>query len=168
MALNTLKDLFVNRLHDIFDAEKQVAQIMPSMAQTAGSIDLKRVFESESESANDQISRLDQIFENLGIAHDSITSEGMRGIVQEGRALMEEAGDPAVKDAALISIAQEMKHYEMAAYGSVRTWAREMDYPDIANTLQNALDEEGDTDKKLSKLAEGGLFAKGINKMAPK
>ena len=158
MPLNTLKDLFINRLHDIYDAEKQVSEIMPALVLAAGNQELKTVFSNELDSVREQVSRLERIFMEIGISHDSVKSDGMRGIIKEGEELMQEAADPAVKDAALISIAREMKHYEMAAYGSMRAWAREMDYSDITTAIQDTLDEEGDTEKKLGKLAEGGMF----------
>jgi ferritin-like metal-binding protein YciE len=168
MSINTLKDLFVNRLHDIYDAEKQVSEIMPALTLAAGNQELKTLFSAESDGAREQVSRLEEIYREIGVSDDSVKSDGMRGIIREGVELMQEAGDPAVKDAALISIAREMKHYEMATYGSMRTWAREMEYPDIADLLQDTLDEEGDTDRKLTKLAEGGMFSKGLNEKAPK
>jgi ferritin-like metal-binding protein YciE len=168
MSLNTLKDLFYNRLNDIYDAEKQLAQIMPVMAQAAQNDDLRTIFQSESEAAANQLYRLDEVFQSLGLTHDSVRSQGMHGIIEEGEDIIHQQGDPTVKDAALIAIAQEMKHYEMATYGAVRSWARELDYPDVAGLLQDSLDDEGNTDKKLSTLAQGSIFTRGINKRMPR
>jgi ferritin-like metal-binding protein YciE len=168
MALNTFKDLFYNRLCDIYDAEKQLSQILPTMAESAQSDELRSLLNDESKSIDMQLSRLDSAFRTLGVDHDSVISKGMRGIVEEAEEIIEEDGDPSVKDAAIIAIAQEMKHYEMAAYGSVRSWAKDLDLPDVAKLLQDSLDDEGDSDKKLTGIAEGSMFAKGINKQTPR
>ncbi len=168
MALNTLNDLLCNRLGDIYDAESQLATAWPEMAEGASDSELKSLFRKESGVVRDQISRLDGIFATLRISKDSVISKGMRGIIEEGREILQEMGDSRVKDAALISIAQEMKHYELAAYGSVRAWAKDLDEPKAATLLRESLHEEGSMDKKLTSLAEGGMMKKGINRQAPK
>jgi ferritin-like metal-binding protein YciE len=166
MMYNSLKDLFVEQLRDLYDAEHQISRALPKMANAASSKELKDAFNMHLDQTRTQIQRLERIFSDLGMAPQGETCEAMQGIIKEGDQVINAQGDANVKDAALITAAQRVEHYEMAGYGSVRTYAKELGYNDAADMLQKSLDEEGTTDHKLTKLAEGGLFAKGINEKA--
>jgi ferritin-like metal-binding protein YciE len=166
MMYNNLKDLFVEQLRDLYDAEHQISRALPKMANAASSTELKEAFNMHLDQTRTQIQRLERIFSDLGMAPQGESCEAMQGIIKEGDQVINAQGDPNVKDAALITAAQRVEHYEIAGYGSVRTYAKELGYSDAADLLQKTLDEEGTTDSKLTKLAEGGLFSKGINKKA--
>jgi ferritin-like metal-binding protein YciE len=166
MMYNSLKDLFVEQLRDLYDAEHQISRALPKMANAASSNELKEAFNMHLDQTRTQIQRLERIFSDLGMAPQGENCEAMQGIIKEGDQVINAQGDPNVKDAALITAAQRVEHYEIAGYGSVRTYAKELGYSDAADLLQKTLDEEGNTDSKLTKLAEGGLFSKGINEKA--
>jgi ferritin-like metal-binding protein YciE len=166
MMYNSLKDLFVEQLRDLYDAEHQISRALPKMANAASSTELKDAFNMHLDQTRTQIQRLERIFSDLGMAPQGENCEAMQGIIKEGDQVINAQGDPNVKDAALITAAQRVEHYEIAGYGSVRTYAKELGYNDAADLLQKTLDEEGNTDSKLTKLAEGGLFSKGINEKA--
>jgi ferritin-like metal-binding protein YciE len=166
MMYNSLKDLFVEQLRDLYDAEHQISRALPKMANAASSTELKDAFNMHLDQTRTQIQRLERIFSDLGMAPQGENCEAMQGIIKEGDQVINAQGDPNVKDAALITAAQRVEHYEIAGYGSVRTYAKELGYSDAADLLQKTLDEEGKTDSMLTKLAEGGLFAKGINEKA--
>jgi ferritin-like metal-binding protein YciE len=166
MMYNSLKDLFVEQLRDLYDAEHQISRALPKMANAASSSALKEAFNMHLDQTRTQIQRLERIFSDLGMAPQGENCEAMQGIIKEGDHVINAQGDPNVKDAALITAAQRVEHYEIAGYGSVRTYAKELGYSDAADLLQKTLDEEGNTDSKLTKLAEGGLFSKGINEKA--
>ncbi len=154
MALKNLQDLYVDELKDLYNAEQQVLKALPKMAKAASSAELKNAFNQHLEQTKEQVRRLDHIFEELGKAPRGKKCIGMRGIIEEGSELIKEKADPSVKDAGLISAAQRVEHYEMAGYGTVRTFAQMLGYDDQAQTLQQTLNEEGDTDHKLTQLAE--------------
>lgn len=166
MMYNSLKDLFVEQLRDLYDAEHQISRALPKMANAASSNELKDAFNMHLDQTRTQIQRLERIFSDLGMAPQGENCEAMQGIIKEGDQVINAQGDPNVKDAALITAAQRVEHYEIAGYGSVRTYAKELGYNDAADLLQKTLDEEGKTDSMLTKLAEGGLFSKGINEKA--
>jgi ferritin-like metal-binding protein YciE len=166
MQLDTLHSLFVEELKDLYDAENQVVQALPKMAGAASSPDLKQAFEHHLQQSREHITRLNQVFNQVGERAQGKTCEAMKGLLKEGNEVIQAVGDPAVKDAALIAAAQRVEHYEMAGYGTVRTYANELGYGDVASLLQTTLDEEGEADKKLTKLAEGGLLTSGINEKA--
>ena len=168
MQLNNLKDLFVEQLRDLYDAENQLTQALPKMANAASSSELKDAFQMHLDQTRTQIQRLERIFSELGVSPQGETCEAMQGLLKEGEQVMHAQGNASVKDAALITAAQRVEHYEMAGYGSVRTYAKELGYSEAADLLQKTLDEEGNTDKKLTKLAEGGLFGTGVNEKAQK
>ena len=167
MRLDTLQDLLVDQLHDLYSAEQQINDALPRLSQAASSSDLKKAFQQHHKMTEQQINRLEEVFQKLGISHDHHKCEGMDGLIREGQKVIEREGDPAVKDAALIAAAQRVEHYEMSGYGAVRTYARELGYSDIADLLQETLDEEGERDKQLTSLAKGGFFSTGINEEAP-
>lgn len=168
MQLNTLKDLYVEQLRDLYSAETQLISALPKMAQAASSAYLKQAFQDHLKETQTQKQRLDQIFNELGTSPQGETCHAMQGLIAEGEELIQTGGDPKVKDAALIASAQRVEHYEMAGYGTVRTFANELGFSKAKSLLQQTLDEEGNADKKLNALAEGGIFSSGINEKAMK
>jgi ferritin-like metal-binding protein YciE len=153
----TLHDAFLDELRDAYDAEKQVLKALPKMARAATSPDLRSAFESHLEETRGQVDRLEQVFASLDERVRGKHCEGVAGIIEEGKGVMEEEFDDMTMDAALIASAQRVEHYEMAAYGTLVAWAEAMGHTDAARLLQQTLDEEKATDKKLSGLAEGGI-----------
>jgi ferritin-like metal-binding protein YciE len=154
MPLGTLHDLYVEELRDLYNAENQLLKALPKMAKGAASEELKAAFEEHLEVTRGQVERLDQIFEELGEKATGKKCKAMEGLIEEGKEMLEEDGDPSVLDAALISAAQKVEHYEIAGYGCVRTFAQLLGYERAAELLQETLDEEGEADKKLTELAE--------------
>jgi ferritin-like metal-binding protein YciE len=168
MRLDTLQDLLVDQLQDLYNAENQIAEALPQMAHAAASTDLKQAFKSHQKITIGQINRLNEVFKKLGIIRNQHLCEGMLGLIKEESYVIHREGDPSVKDAALIAAAQRIEQYEISGYGAVRTYARELGYTDIADLLQDTLDEESEADKQLTSLAKGGFFSPGINEEAPK
>jgi len=157
MSLDSLHDLFVEELRDIHSAERQLTKALPRMAKAAQSPQLRQAFERHLTETEGQIERLDRIFRELGTRGTGKRCIGMEGLIEEGKEMMQEEGDPAVIDAALIASAQKVEHYEIASYGCVRNYAEMLGYKEAARLLQQNLQEEEATDEKLSKLAEGGV-----------
>jgi ferritin-like metal-binding protein YciE len=166
MKMNSLEDLYVDQLKDLYSAEKQLVQALPKMAKAATSSELRLGFEEHLDQTKNHVARLEQIFSQLGSSPGRKKCEAMEGLVKEGEEAIELQGDAMVRDAALIGAAQRVEHYEIAAYGTARTFANHLGYDDQRETLQQTLDEEGETDKKLTKLAEGSIFKGGINEKA--
>jgi ferritin-like metal-binding protein YciE len=155
MELATLQDLFVHELQDLYSAENQITKALPKMAKAASSQELRMSFETHLKETEKQIERLEQIMKDLGEKPGGTVCKGMKGLIEEGDELMKERGaDPDVIDAGLISAAQRVEHYEMAGYGTARTYANQLGNKKAAELLQQTLDEEGATDKKLTRLAE--------------
>jgi len=157
MSLQTLEDLYVDELKDLYSAETQIVKALPKMAKAASSPDLKKAFETHLQQTEGHVQRLEQIFEKLGKSPRGKACKGMQGLLEEGEELIAEEGEPKVKDAGLIAGAQRVEHYEIAAYGSVRTYAEELGDKEAVKLLQQTLDEEGQTDQLLTKLAESGV-----------
>lgn len=154
MKLNTLEDLFLHELQDLYDAENQIAKALPKMSKAASSPELKRAFENHAEETKTQIERLTQIFEQLGKPAKGKKCEAMKGLLAEGEDLMGENAEAEVLDAGLIASAQKVEHYEIASYGTVRTWAQVLGQIEAAELLNQTLDEESATDEKLSSIAK--------------
>jgi ferritin-like metal-binding protein YciE len=154
MKLNTLQDLLIEELQDIYDAENQILKALPKMAKAASTPQLQQAFEEHLQQTRTHVERLDRVFEQFGAKPKGKTCKAMQGLITEGDEMIKEKADPAVRDAGLISAAQRVEHYEMAAYGTVRTYARQLGKQQVAGLLQQTLDEEGTTDKKLTQLAE--------------
>jgi ferritin-like metal-binding protein YciE len=159
MSLDSLHDLYVNELKDLYNAESQLLKALPKMAKAADSPELRAAFEEHLEVTRGQVSRLETIFTDLGVSPKGKKCKAMEGLIEEGKEILEEDADPAVRDAALIAAAQKVEHYEMAGYGCVRTYARQLGYDDAAALLQETLDEEGEADKTLTGLAESVVNA---------
>ena len=153
----TLHDAFIDELRDAYDAEKQLTKALPKMAKAARSPELRTAFEEHLEETRGQIERLEQIFGNLDEKVRGKHCEGIAGIIEEGKSVMEEDFDDATMDACLIAGGQRAEHYEMAAYGTLIAWAKAMGHMDVVDLLQETLDEEKAADEKLSALAEGGI-----------
>ena len=154
---NTLHDAFLEELRDMYDGEKQLTKALPKLAKAASSDDLRTAFESHLEETRGHVDRLEQVFESLEESARGKHCEGIAGIVEEGKAIMDEDFDEAAMDASLIAAAQRAEHYEMAAYGTLVAWARSMGHMEAAQLLQETLDEEKAADEKLTSLAEGGI-----------
>ena len=154
MNMDTLRDMFVEELKDLYNAEHQLLKALPKMAKAATSTELKRAFESHLKETEGQVDRLEQVFTSLDLSPKGKKCKAMEGLVEEGAEWMEEDADPDVMDAGLIAAAQRVEHYEMAGYGCVRTYAQLLGETKAAALLQKTLDEEGAADKKLTKLAE--------------
>ena len=154
MQMNSLDDLFVAELKDLYSAEKQLLKAIPKMAKAANSKALQSGFTKHLKQTEGHVSRLEKVFEELGVSPRGKKCKAMEGLIEEGQEVIDEDADPHVKDAALIAAAQRVEHYEMAGYGCVRTYANLLNHKKAATLLQQTLDEEGDTDKSLTKLAE--------------
>ncbi len=149
----TLNDLFLDTLKDIYYAEKQILRALPKMAKAAASPQLKAGFEKHLQETEGQVERLEQIFEMLGKPARGKTCEAILGLVEEGKEIMDDFKGTVALDAGLISSAQAVEHYEIARYGTLRTWAEQLGMRDAAKLLQQTLQEEENTDKTLSQLA---------------
>lgn len=151
---NPLEELLVDELKDLYSAENQLVKALPKMAKASSSPELRRAFERHLEETRRQVERLDQIGQALDVRLTGKKCKGMEGLIEEGKEIMEEdLEDPAI-DAGIIGAAQKVEHYEIAAYGTARTHAEMLGYTKAAKLLQQTLDEEGATDKKLTQLAE--------------
>lgn len=154
MPLDSLHDLYVDELKDLYNAENQLLKALPRMAKAATAPELKAAFAEHLEVTRGQVVRLDTIFAGLGASPKGKKCKAMEGLIAEGKEIIDEDGDPAVIDAALIAAAQRVEHYEMAGYGCVRTFAKLLGYADAVALLQETLDEEGEADQTLTGLAE--------------
>ena len=152
-----LHEAFVDELRDTYDAEKQLLKALPRMAKAASSEQLRTAFLDHAEETRGQVARLEQVFASVGEKARGKHCDGIAGIIEEGRAVMEEELDPATLDACLIASAQRSEHYEMAAYGTLAAWAKVMGHSEAAELLNATLEEEKATDEKLNELAEGGI-----------
>ena len=154
MAMDSLKDLYIDELKDLYNAENQLLKALPKMARKASAPELKKAFQDHLAQTEGHVNRLEKIFKGLGEKPSGKTCKAMKGLVEEGKEIIEEDGDDSVLDAALIGAAQRVEHYEIAGYGVVRTFASLLGEEDAVGLLQRTLNEEGETDKKLTKLAE--------------
>lgn len=154
---STLHDAFLDELRDMYHAEKQLTKALPKLAKAATSAALVEAFESHLAETENHVARLEQVFESLGETARAKTCDGMKGIVDEASSMMEESFDENTMDAVLIASAQRAEHYEIAAYGTLVAWARQMEHQDAAELLQQNLDEESAADEKLTEIAESGI-----------
>ena len=153
MAVNTVEQLFVEELKDLLSAENQITKTLPKLVEAASSAELKSAFEHHLKETEGQIVRLEKAFKILGKSAKSKTCEGMKGILTEGSEMLHETASGDIRDAALISAAQRVEHYEMAAYGTVRTYAEELNQPEIVELLKETLQEEKAADMKLTEIS---------------
>jgi ferritin-like metal-binding protein YciE len=157
MKLGSLQDLLVSELRDLYSAETQIVKALPKMVKAAISPDLKAGFEEHLQQTRGHVERLERIFKDLKVSARGKTCKGMEGILEEGAEMIAEKAEAPIEDAGLIAAAQKVEHYEMAGYGTVRTWARQLGHDQIANLLQQTLEEEERTDQKLTRLAENSI-----------
>jgi len=154
MKLDTLRKLYVEELRDIYNAEQQLVKALPKMAKAVSSDDLRDAIETHLDETKGQVERLEQIFEALDENPKGKTCKAMKGLIEEGSEILEEKGEVSVIDAGIIAAAQKVEHYEIATYGTLRTWADLLNEDEAAGLLQETLDEEAEADKKLNDLAE--------------
>jgi ferritin-like metal-binding protein YciE len=157
MSLNSLESLFIEELRDIYNGEKQILRALPKMAKAAESADLSQAFTKHLKETQGHVQRLERILRELGQAVRGKQCKGMMGLIEEGKEKLEEEGEAAVLDAALIASAQKVEHYEIAAYGCLRTYAQLLGYDQVAKLLEQTLAEEEAADKKLTQLGEAGI-----------
>lgn len=151
--MNSLKELLLDELQDLYSAENQRVKALPKMAESASNPKLKEGFETHLQETRGHVDRLEQCFRILGEKTKEKTCHAMQGLVQEGEEAIDEEGSDAVRDAQLIGAAQRVEHYEIAAYGTARAFAETLGEDEVADLLQQTLDEEGETDEKLTDLA---------------
>ena len=159
-----MDDLLLHGLKDIYYAENQIVKALPKMAKSCQSQELRRAFEQHLTQTEEHVQRLEESFQTLGVEPKGKVCKGMKGLIEEAEEFLQEKPGPDVIDAGLISLAQRVEHYEIAGYGSCRTYCDELGEKELARTLQKTLDEEGETDKKLTRLAE----QRGLNRQAKK
>ena len=163
MEMENLQDLFVEELRDLYNAENQLLKALPRMAKKASSPQLQTAFQTHLRETQGHVKRLEQIFDKLGKKPTGKKCKGMEGLIEEGKEMMSEDAEPEVLDAGLISAAQRVEHYEIAGYGTVRTYAKLLGDEQAARLLQQTLDEEGATDKKLTQLAESSINVEAMH-----
>jgi len=153
MKLDSLRDVFLEELKDLYNAENQLTKALPKLAKAASSEELRTAFENHLQETESQIERLETIFQQLNANAKGKRCKAMMGLIEEGKEIIEKDGEDALKDAALIAAAQKVEHYEMAGYGTVRTFAQLLGLEEAANLLQETLDEEAAADEKLTEIA---------------
>ena len=159
---NPLEELLIDELKDLYSAESQIIKALPKMAKAANSPDLRRAFERHLEETRNHVERLDQIGEELEAKMTGKKCHGMEGLLEEGKEIMSEDLEENALDAGLIGAAQKVEHYEIAAYGTARAHAEMLGYTKVARLLQQTLNEEGATDKKLTQLAENIINVEAV------
>jgi ferritin-like metal-binding protein YciE len=155
MRLDTLEKLYISELRDLYSAENQLLKALPKMAKGASSSELKDAFEKHLEQTKGHVQRLEQVFEQLDESPKGKTCHGMKGLIEEGSEILKEDAEDSVLDAGIIVAAQKVEHYEIASYGSVRTFANLLGKDEAARLLQSTLDEESEANEILNRLAEG-------------
>ena len=154
MEMESLRELYIEELKDLYSAENQIIKALPKMVKAATSSELKKGFEQHLAQTRGQVERLEKIFKELDESPKGKKCKGMEGLLEEGKEWMEEDAEPEVMDAGLIAAAQRVEHYEIAGYGCVRTYAELLGFTNAAKLLQQTLDEEKQTDEKLTGLAQ--------------
>ena len=157
MEMNDLQDLLVENLKDLYSAETQILKALPKVAKKVENDQLRDALQMHLRETENQVKRLQQIFDKLGKKPTGKKCAAMEGLIEEGKEMMGEDMEEDTMDAALISVAQKVEHYEIASYGTVRTWAQLIGDDQTAKLLQQTLDEEGKTDKLLTELAESSI-----------
>jgi len=166
MELNSLDDVLHDQVKDLLSAEKQLVTALPKVAQAAHTDELKQAINEHLEETRGHVQRLEEAIGILGIDNKAETCKAMQGLIAEGEEILAQNGDPIAKDAAIIAAAQRIEHYEIAAYGTARTLAAELDHPEAEQLFSETLDEESAADKLLTKIATGGMFKSGVNEAA--
>lgn len=153
MSLDTLKDLFVDQLLDVYDAEQQLAEALPRMAEGAKHKQLQQAFKQHLKETKEHAKRLESVFDEIDMDPESEPCAAMQGLLEEGEEILDASGDASVRDAALIAAAQRVEHYEISAYGTLRTLAHQLGLDAAAEILQQTLDDEKATDARLNEIA---------------
>jgi ferritin-like metal-binding protein YciE len=166
MQFNSLEDVFREQLEDLYDAENQLVKALPNVAAAANSDELRAAFNEHLQQTRGHVERLIRVFSEIGMPASAQHCKAMEGLIREGDEIVTATGDAAAKDAALIAAAQRIEHYEIAGYGTARTLADELGHSEAASILEETLDEESAADKKLTKIATGGLLRSGVNQAA--
>jgi len=161
-TLDSMETLLLDQLQDLYDAEQRLTKALPLMAGAANNATLKAAFQQHERETQNQVKRLEQVFQSLGQSAQAKTCQAMKGLIEEGQEVISAGGDPDVKDAALIAAAQRVEHYEMAGYGCARTFAQRLGKQDAARLLQETLQEEEATDRKLTGLAERSVNQQAV------
>ena len=162
MKLDSLRSLFIHELNDLHDAERQLVKVLPKMAKAASSEDLRLAFERHLDQTREHVRRLERAFASLKEKPERKTCKAMKGILEEAEEMIRADGDPAIKDAGLISVAQRVEHYEMAGYGCARTYAEMLGEKESAELLQLTLNDARATDESLTELAERLIHAEPV------
>ena len=162
MKLESLRDLYLQQLQDLYSAETQIVEALPKMAEAANASDLRSAFETHLRETEEQVRRLEKIFQGLGEKPKGHTCEGMKGLLKEGQEMIKMKGEPEVLDAGLIAAAQRVEHYEIAGYGTVRTYAELLGEDEAVRLLERTLQEEELTDEKLTELAESHVNVEAV------
>ena len=168
MALTSLRNLLVEQMRDLYSAENQLVKALPKMAQAASNEALREAFQEHLDETRGHVERLQKAFKELSESPEGEHCEAMEGLIKEGEQVINKQGESHVKDAALIASAQRVEHYEIAGYGTVHAFADELDLDNVADLMGETLGEEEAADKKLNKIAVGGMLASGLNKEAEK
>ena len=163
LKVESVEDLFLEELRDLYDAENQLLKALPKMAEAATTPALKMAFSQHLEETKGHVGRLDRVFRELDANPSGETCEAMKGLVKEAEQFVQARGEPSVRDAGLIGAAQRVEHYEMAGYGTARTLAKRLGHQEIATILQQTLEEEGEADKKLTAVAENEVNVRAIS-----
>ena len=167
MTLNSLHDVFVEQLGDLYSGEKQLVSALPAVASAATSPELREAIEDHLAETQQHVTRLEQVFTALDEPYPTMQKcEGMEGIISEGEHVLRSGGSGPAKDAAIIAQAQRVEHYEIAGYGTAKAMAKELDLSTVQDLLDATLTEEANADQTLTKIATGGLFRSGINETA--
>ncbi|MGP1309052.1 MAG: YciE/YciF ferroxidase family protein [Phycisphaerales bacterium] len=157
MNIDSLKKLYIHSLKDLYHAENQILEALPKMEKAAHSDDLKKGFREHHEQTKLHVKRLEAIFQGLGSSPNGVKCEAILGLIKEGNEAIDEIDDGEVRDAGLIAAAQKVEHYEIASYGTVRTYAQMLGEDEASELLTQTLDEESATDQKLTDLAMSGI-----------
>lgn len=168
LALNSLRELFIHELRDLYSAERQLEETLPKMARAASRSRLEKVFNTHLRETRSHLERLEGIFESLDTSPEGEKSEAIAGMIEQTNEILRQEGQEAVQDAALISAAQRIKHYEMSGYGTARTHAEELGLDTATNVLDAILSEEKSANRTLNRIALGGWLSEGINIEAQK
>jgi ferritin-like metal-binding protein YciE len=166
MQLNTLTDALYSELADLYDAEQQLVSQLPHIAQSVGDVSLRNSVEEHLQETREHVARLERVFGMIGRRPERDECRSMQGLLEEVHAVLSATGNKQVKDAMIIGALQRVEHYEIAGYGTARAFAQQLDLDDVADLLQESLDEENSADRKLTTVAEGSLFSRGINTQA--
>lgn len=167
MKEHTLQQLFIDELEDMYSAENQILESLPKLIKLASSQDLIDALAKHFNETEAQVQRIEECFSVLGISPKTKTCEGMAGILREGNEFLKGRSKSAVTDACIISAGQKVEHYEIASYGTLRSFAKHLEFDSkINDLLSESLDEEGAADKALTKIAEGSMFTTGVNDQA--